>query len=126
MLSIPDQRTLASLGEEVPHGIMGVAGVGPWGPCVGEAAMEEDRNTAETGDSESLPRLQMPRSLGLDTSFPLRCGLLKNSNEFFLLSENVQGYLCLFVRRFIQFQKCRQSTFDSHRSVGLGIGGCFC
>ena len=43
----------------------------------------------------------------------------------FLLSENVRGYVCLFVRRFIQFQKCRQSTFDSHRSVKLGIGGCF-
>ena len=33
MLSIPDQRTPFFLGEEAPHGIMGVTKVsGPWGP----------------------------------------------------------------------------------------------
>lgn len=84
MLSVPDQRTPCFLGEEVPHGIMGVTQVlGPWGPlCCQERLLWRRTETAER---VTLPRLQMPRSLGLDTSFHCGAVFAQNSNEFFFI-----------------------------------------
>lgn len=77
-------------------GLWGVTQVSaPGGPCVARRGCwwRRTETLQRTGDSESLPRLQMPRSLGLDTF--IKCVVFaKNSNEFFLLSENVRGYLC--------------------------------
>lgn len=71
----------------MPRGIMGVTKVsGPRGPlCCQERLLWRKTETIRTGDSESLPRLQMPRSLGLDTSFHCNVVFAKNSNEFFFI-----------------------------------------
>lgn len=87
--------------------------------------MEEDRSIAER---VTLNHCRDSRCRGawdwtrLSTAMWF---LPRIATSSFLLSENIRGYLCLFVRRFIQFQKCRQSTYDSQDSVELGIGGCF-
>lgn len=87
--------------------------------------MEEDRNTAER---VTLNHCRDSRCQGawdwtcLSTAMWF---LPRIAMSPFLLSENIRGYLCLFVRRFIQLQKYGQSTFESQGSVKLGIGGCF-
>lgn len=83
--------------------------------------MKEDRNTAE---QVTLNHCRDSRCQGawdwtrLSTAMWF---LPRIAMSPFLLSENVRGYLCLFVRRFIQFQKYGQSTFESQGSVKLGI-----
>ena len=58
----------------------------PRGPCIARrGCYGGGQKQCRTGDSESLLRLQMPRSLGLDTSFHCNVVFAKNSNEFFFI-----------------------------------------